>query len=188
MAGTSNSGGPRPNSGRPRKAVPSEVVRLPVDLAEAARRMAAARNGQASGIGAFLQGEARTHATAPLISTSVACGFPSPAEDHLERRLDLNELHGIGLPEVILVRAAGDSMTGRKIFDGDVVIVNRAKEVRHGCIVVACLNGEFTMKTYIKRGKKVILQAENPAFANIEVPELAEFFIWGVVTGVTRVF
>lgn len=180
-------GGPREGAGQPRKE-PTTVVRLPIDLAEAARRAAAARSGSNSGIGAFLNGVVRTSATSPLVTPSVACGFPSPAEDHLDQALDLNELHGIGRPEIILVRAEGESMTGARIFPGDVVIVNRALEPRNGSIVVACLNGEFTLKTYQRRGGRVTLKAENPAFPNIEVPEAAEFFIWGVVTGSTRVF
>ena len=118
----------------------------------------------------------------------VACGFPSPAEDHLERPLDLNELHGIGSPSVFLVRVAGESMIGRGLFPGDVAVVDKAKPPRNGCIVVACLNGDFTMKTYHRRGERVTLKAENPAFPNIEVPAEADFQVWGVVTGSSRTF
>ncbi|BCM87905.1 LexA family protein [Methylobacterium indicum] len=180
-------GGPREGAGRP-PAEPTKVVRLPVDIADAARRAAAARGGSASGIGAFLKGEVRTSASAPLVSASVACGFPSPAEDSLERPLDLNELHGIGAPSVFLVRVAGESMTGRGLFPGDIAVVDKARQPRSGCIVVACLNGDFTMKTYLKRGDEVILKAENPAFPDITVPEEADFQVWGVVTGSSRVF
>lgn len=179
-------GGSRPGTGQPKKA-PTKVVRLREDIAEAALWMQN-RGGTAGGIGAFLKGEVRSSATSPLVTASVACGFPSPAEDHLERPIDMNELHGIGRPEVILVRVVGESMTGRGIHPDDIVTVNKALEPRNGCIVVACLNGEFTLKTYFKRGGKVILQPENPAFPVIEVPELADFYIWGVVTNCTRVF
>lgn len=180
-------GGPREGAGKP-PGEPTKVVRLPVDIAEAARRAAEARGGNASGIGAFLKGEVRTSASAPLVTGSVACGFPSPAEDHLDRALDLNELHGIGRPDVFLVRVAGESMTGRGLFPGDVAIVSKGAPAKNGCIVVACLNGDFTMKTYQKRGNRVKLKAENPAFPDIDVPEEAEFQVWGVVTGLSRTF
>lgn len=179
-------GGPRPGSGQPRKE-PTTVIRLPVEIADAARRAAAARGGNTSGIGAFLRGEARTSASAPLVTASVACGFPSPAEDHLERALDLNELHSIGTPTVFIVRVQGESMILRGYLPGDFAIVDKAKAPVNGCIVVACINGDFTMKTYYKRGNKVVLKAENPAFADINVPAEAEFQIWGVVTGCSRV-
>ncbi len=191
MTATNNHGGRRPGAGRKpglRHAEPTTVVRLPVDLAAAARRVAEARGGSGSGIGAFFRGEARSNATAPLVTEAVACGFPSPAEDSLESPLDLNELHGIGAPSVFLVRVAGESMIGRGLFPGDIAVVDKAREPKSGCIVVACLNGEFTLKTYLHRGGRVVLQAENPAFPDIEVPEAADFQVWGVVTGSSRVF
>ena len=178
-------GGYRPGAGRPR-GEPTKVVRLPVDLADAARRAAAARNGSASGIGVFLRGEVRTRASAPLVTAAVACGFPSPAEDSLEGPLDLNELHGIGAPSVFLVRVAGESMIGRGLYPGDIAIVDKGRAPRSGCMVVACLNGEFTLKTYLRRRGAVVLKAENPAFPDIAVPPEAEFQVWGVVTGITR--
>lgn len=180
-------GGPREGAGQPRKAE-TKVVRLPVDIADAARRAAEARGGNTSGIGAFLRGEVRSSASAPLVTAAVACGFPSPAEDHLDRALDLNELHGIGRPDVFLVRVSGESMTGRGLFPGDVAVVSKATPPRNGCIVVACINGDFTMKTYQRRGNRVKLKAENPAFHDIDVPEEADFQVWGVVTGLSRTF
>lgn len=191
MAASSNHGGRRPGAGRKpgsRHAEPTTVVRLPVDLAAAARRVAEARGGSGSGIGAFLRSEARSTAAAPLMTEAVACGFPSPAEDSLESPLDLNELHGIGAPSVFLVRVAGESMIGRGLFPGDIAVVDKARAPKSGCIVVACLNGEFTLKTYIRRNGRVILQAENPAFPDIEVPDAADFQVWGVVTGSSRLF
>lgn len=191
MADTDRRGGARPGAGRKvgsRHAEPTTVVRLPVDLATVARRIAENRSGAGGGVGAFINGEARTSATSPLVSASVACGFPSPAEDHLDRKLCMNEFHGVGRPEVLFIRAVGESMIGRGIFHDDIVTVNKAIEPRNGCIVVACLNGDFLLKTYFKRGGKVILQPENPAFPTIEVPEAADFFIWGVVTNSTKSF
>ncbi|WP_375462176.1 LexA family protein [uncultured Enterovirga sp.] len=158
-----------------------------MEIADQARRMAAARGGSASGIGAFLKGEARTRAKAALVTSTVACGFPSPADDYLDTPLDMNELLGIGLPSVFLVRVAGESMTGAGLYPGDYAVVNKAAEVKSGCIVVACLNGEFTLKRLEKRAGRVVLCPENPAFPEIEVPAEADFSVWGVVTGMSRV-
>lgn len=180
-------GGPRANSGRP-KGERTKVVRLPLDIALAARRAAEARGGNMSGIGTFLSAEARLSASAPLVTASVACGVPSPAEDSMDRPLDLNELHGIGLPSVFLVRVHGDSMIGVGLHHGDIAVVNKAVEAKHGRIVVACLNGDFTLKRYLVKRGRVILHPENTAYPDIEVPAEADFQVWGVVTGSSRVF
>ena len=179
-------GGPREGAGKP-QGPPTKVVRLPVEIADLARRMAA-RGGSSSGIGAFLNVEARTAAEVPFVTASVACGFPSPAEADMENPLDFNELLGARLPSVFAVRVAGESMTGAGLFPGDVAVVDRAKPVRSGCIVVACLNGEFTLKRYLMKRGKVVLHPENPAFPDLTVPAEAEFEVWGVVTNSIRRF
>ena len=123
------------------------------------------------------------------MTAQVASGFPSPAEDSLDRPLDLNELHGIGRSGVFLVQIAGESMIGAGLFPGDIAIVNKSVEARHRRNVVACLNGEFTLKSYlVARDGTITLHAENPAFPDIEVPREADFQVWGVVTGSSRVF
>ena len=114
--------------------------------------------------------------------------FPSPADDYLENPLDFNELLNAGAPSVFAVRVDGESMTGAGIYPGDVAVVNRALTPVSGSIVVACLNGEFTLKRYQVRGGRVVLHPENPAFPDITVPEGAEFEVWGVVTNSVRRF
>lgn len=177
-------GGPREGAGKPR-GEPTKVVRLPVEIADLARRIAA-RGGSSSGIGAFLNVEGRTSAEVPFVTGSVACGFPSPAEADMENPLDFNELLGAHLPSVFAVRVSGESMTGAGLFPGDVAVVDRARPVKSGCIVVACLNGEFTLKRYLVKRGRVTLHPENPAFPDITVPESAEFEVWGVVTNSIR--
>lgn len=179
-------GGPRPNAGR-RKGEPTKVVRLPVEIADLARRIAA-RGGTSGGIGAFLKVDGTSTAEVPYVTASVACGFPSPAEDSLENPLDFNELVGARLPSVFAVRVAGESMIGAGLFPGDVAVVDKAKTPSHGCIVVACLNGEFTMKRFLKKRGRIVLHPENPAFPDIEVPDEAEFEVWGVITHSFRRF
>ena len=114
------------------------------------------------------------------------CGFPSPADDYLDRPLDFNELLIENAPATFAVRVAGDSMTGIGLFPGDIAVVNRAKAVVDGCIVVALVDGEFTLKRYRKRGGRTWLKAENPAFKDIEIHEDMSFEVWGVVTRAIR--
>ena len=117
----------------------------------------------------------------PLYSFTVPAGFPSPAQDHIEREISLDELLGLRLPQTFLVRVGGESMNGVGIFDGDLVVVDRALEAKPGFIVIAALNNEPLIKTLCKEGEQFILRSENPAFAPRYVFESDELVIWGVV-------
>lgn len=122
----------------------------------------------------------------PFFSEAVAAGFPSPAEGDLKGSLDLNELCISNPPATYFVRARGESMRDAGISDGDILIVDRSLEARSGSIVIASLQGEFTVKTLELRGGHARLLPANPDYAPIDItPELgAEFF--GVVTFVIR--
>ncbi len=117
----------------------------------------------------------------PLYSFTVPAGFPSPAQDHIEREISLDELLGLRLPQTFLVRVGGESMNGVGIFDGDLVVVDRALEAKPGFIVIAALNNEPLIKMLCKEGEQFILRSENPAFAPRYVFESDELMIWGVV-------
>jgi DNA polymerase V len=120
----------------------------------------------------------------PLMLERVAAGFPSPAGDYIESRLDLNE-HLIQHPSAtFFVRVAGDSMTGAGIHDGDILIVDRSLEPRSGSIVIAAVNGALTVKRLLKQAGRCILKPENDAFACIEAAEHSDLHIWGVATSV----
>jgi DNA polymerase V len=126
--------------------------------------------------------EARSKLKIPLVSAKVQAGFPSPADDHMERSLDLNE-HLVANPAAtFFVRVQGDSMQDAGISNGDILIVDRSLEPKDRQIVVAMLEGEFTVKRLRQRGEKVFLEAENSAFKPIEVAKDQELVIWGVVT------
>ena len=113
---------------------------------------------------------------------TVPAGFPSPAADHTRKSLDLNE-HLIRNKEATFIfRVKGDSMIGIGIYDGDELIVDRSIDPRHGNIVLAVLNNEFTVKRLHRRGGVVKLVAENPLYPPIVVREGEELVIWGVVT------
>lgn len=112
----------------------------------------------------------------------VAAGFPSPAQDYFESRIDLNEHLIKDITSTYVVRVCGESMEGAGISDGDELIVNRALEPRDGCVVVAVLDGELTIKRLRITPAGVVLQAENPKFPDITVPALSDLTIWGVAT------
>jgi len=112
----------------------------------------------------------------------VSAGFPSPAADHTRKRIDLNE-HLIRNKEATFIfRVKGDSMIGIGIYEGDELLVDRSIEARHGNIVLAVLNNEFTVKRLYRRGGVVKLLAENPRYPPIVLKEAEELVIWGVVT------
>ena len=117
----------------------------------------------------------------PMYSNPVSAGFPSPAADHLEKLISLDELFEIRAPHVYLAKIQGDSMQGIGIFSGDLVIVDRSKTARHGDIVIAALNAECVCKRLHCRDGQVILMAENPKYPPRYVMEGDELVIWGVV-------
>lgn len=120
--------------------------------------------------------------TIPVATTSVQGGFPSPADDYIEKRLDLNELVVRHPAATFYVRVEGNSMQGAGICSGDILVVDRSLPYSSGKIVIAILNGEFTVKRLILEGKKIILHPENPQFSPFEVTEETDFQVWGVVT------
>ena len=113
---------------------------------------------------------------------SVHAGFPSPAADHAQKRIDLNE-HLIGNKEAtFLFRVKGDSMTGAGIYEGDTLLVDRSLDPRHQSIVLALLNNEFTVKRFYRRGGVVKLVAENSLYPPRLIKAEDDFTVWGVVT------
>jgi DNA polymerase V len=122
----------------------------------------------------------------PLCAGRAAAGFPSPAADHLDRRLDLNEHLVLHPQATFFMRVKGDSMTGAGIHDGDLLIVDRSLEPVTGRVVVAALDGELAVKRLRRRHGRVILTSENPAYPDVVVAEDRELQIWGVVAYVVH--
>ncbi|MBA3239244.1 MAG: translesion error-prone DNA polymerase V autoproteolytic subunit [Parachlamydiaceae bacterium] len=120
----------------------------------------------------------------PLFQSPVVAGFPSPAEDEIEKKLDLNEMLIKHPAATFFLKVSGSSMIKAGIHDRDILIVDRSIEPTHGKIVVAALNGELTVKRLQLDKGRVFLIAENDAFRPIEITEGAELHIWGVVTNV----
>jgi DNA polymerase V len=124
----------------------------------------------------------------PLVSSKVAAGFPSPADDHLETTLDVNELLIEQPAATFFVRVSGESMQGEGIFENDILAVNRAKTPVNGCVVVAAVNGDCLVKYYRKQGQRTWLQSAHPSFPDIELGDNMDVEIWGVVRGIVTVY
>lgn len=123
-----------------------------------------------------------------LYSSRVQAGFPSPADDFIERSLDLNE-HLISHPSAtFFVRVSGDSMIGAGIHHNDILIVDRSLKPKSDSIIIAVLNGELTVKRLKIKENSYSLVPENPEYEVIHVNEDMEFQVWGVVTSVVHQF
>lgn len=117
----------------------------------------------------------------PYFESGVSAGFPSPAEDHMCSKIDLNDLLIEHPSATYYVRVNGDSMVGVGIVNGDLLIVDKSLKVTNNCIVVAHIDGEFTVKKIKKTKKKIFLQAENTNYKAIEITEEMDFELFGVV-------
>ena len=123
----------------------------------------------------------------PLYSAQPSAGFPSPGDDLVEKPLDLNDLLVENETSTFFVKVAGDSMEGAKIFDGDILVVDRAIEPKHGSIVVAAVYGEMVVKRLNKTHDSLTLVSENKNYEPIVINDEDGCFVWGVVTGSARI-
>jgi repressor LexA len=115
---------------------------------------------------------------------TVEAGFPSPAEEELVDTLSLDDLLIQNREATFLLKVSGDSMTGAGILPGDMVIVDKGQTAKSGDIVIAQVDGEWTMKYLRKRGDSIILVPANPKYQPIKPKN--ELKIAGVVTAVVR--
>lgn len=164
-------GGRRKGAGRPKGTgkfgEATKAVRLPISMIDQ--------------IMGFIERKGLTY---PLYSTKVQAGFPAPADDIPAEHFDLTT-HLVPNPAAtFFVRAGGDSMTGAGIFTDDLLIVDKSLDPQNGDIVVAVVDGEFTVKRLVMKGKKIELKPENPKFATIKIADESELNIWGVVKNV----
>jgi DNA polymerase V len=119
----------------------------------------------------------------PIGMVKLSAGFPSPAADYEEKRLDINEYLIRNPVSTFFFPVQGNSMEGAEIFDGDILVVDRSIKARHGHIVVAFVDGERLVKRLHNRQGRVALLAENPAYPPLVISEEMDFVIWGVVAG-----
>ena len=165
-----NHGGKRIGAGRPKGknsyGEPTKPLRIPLSRLNTVKALI----------------EQNSHALPPLYASSVRAGFPSPADDYIEARLDLNT-HLIKHPAAtFFVTASGDSMKNAGIHSGDLLIVDKSIQAIHGHIVIAAVNGELTVKRLSRLDGHVRLMPENEDFKPLDITEESELIIWGVVT------
>ena len=117
----------------------------------------------------------------PLLTDSVSAGFPSPADDYTEENIDLNE-HLIRNPfSTFFLRVKGDSMINSGIHDKDLIIVDKSLNPKPGNIVIAMIDGEFTVKRFSIKNNKLYLKAENRNYPDFNLEDYSDVHIWGVV-------
>lgn len=113
-----------------------------------------------------------------------SAGFPSPAADYIEQRLDLNSLLIKHKEATFFLRVEGDSMIGAGIHSGDLIVVDRSLKAQHKKVVVAVLDGELVIRRLLIDGESFTLASENTNYPAIEIGGDANFEIWGTVTNV----
>lgn len=124
----------------------------------------------------------------PLAQSKVQAGFPSPADDFHIKRIDLNDVLVKHPHATFLLKVSGDSMREAGIDDGDTLVVDKSVLPKHGHIVVALVNSEFTVKRLYCRGRSIRLQPANPTYPEIRFKDLEELSVWGVVTSCIKRF
>jgi len=124
----------------------------------------------------------------PLAGCAVQAGFPSPADDFLVKRIDLTAELITHPQATFLLRVSGESMRDAGIFDGDMLVVDRAVKPRHGHVVVAVVDGEFTVKFLHQRAGRMRLKPANPTFPEIAPRDGQTVEVWGVVTASIKRF
>ncbi len=122
----------------------------------------------------------------PYFHLGVRAGFPSPAQDFAEHTLDFTRDFVPHPDATFYARVRGDSMKDDGIFDGDIAVIDKAVEPKHGNLVVAMINGEFTLKRFHRKDNRILLMPANPAFKPIEIKEGDDFTVWGVVRMVLK--
>lgn len=164
-------GGKRPGAGRPKGqgkfGEPTKPIRVPESMVAQVLEYVESKGYEI-----------------PMYTSRVAAGFPSPADEHVSEKLDLNRFLIRHPSSTFLVRASGDSMINAGIHSGDVLVVDRSLEISDGKIVIAAVDGELTVKRYSKKNGRIQLLPENPKYEPIALDDESELHMWGVVTNV----
>lgn len=117
----------------------------------------------------------------PLYLSAASCGFPSPADDYVDKQIDIRSVLVRHPAATFYLRASGSSMIGAGINDGDLLVVDRSAEAVNGRIVIAALDGELTVKRLVRKCGRVILVPENPDYSPIDITDREYVHVWGVV-------
>jgi DNA polymerase V len=122
----------------------------------------------------------------PLVNGGISAGFPSPAQDHLDLKLDLNKELIANPLSTFFGRVSGQSMKDAGILDGDLLVIDKSLDPNNGDIAVCFLDGEFTLKRLRMEADAVYLDPANPQYPSLKVTEDNHFCIWGIVTYTIR--
>ena len=183
-------GGARKGSGRPFVYnEPTKVIRVPesrvLEIKQYLKKNDTPKFNEISSITLL---ETKTHYEIPVALQKVAAGFPSPAQDYIDKTLDLNEFLIQNQQATFIVEVESLSMRDAGIDLNDKLIVDRSIEAKHGDIVLALIDNDFTIKRLMIEGNQCWLQAANPDFADIHLKDNQTMLIWGVVTSVIKKF
>ena len=116
-----------------------------------------------------------------ISDSPVHAGFPSPADDHIEQKLDLNKALVKNPSTTFFARVKGESMLGDGVDDGDILVIDKSQDPYENCIAVCFFDGEFTLKKVRIEGDNIVLMPSNPKFKPIIIKKENDFYIWGVV-------
>jgi DNA polymerase V len=188
-------GGYRPGAGRPtgtgKFGEKTKPIRVPRSLLPQITELLKAHKAgdkkifmMPQNVDIMLPDQDAEHSGAPFYSGMVAAGFPSPADDHQESKLDLNEYLVSHPAATFFVRVQGLSMIDAGIQPDDILVVDRSLDPAHGKVIVAALDGELTVKRLNKKNGQITLMPENDDYDPIEITAEMSFIIWGVVTSV----
>lgn len=127
-----------------------------------------------------------THALIPFFGSTISAGFASPADDHLDKTINLHDYLVTRPSSTFLLRVSGDSMSGAGILDKSLVVVDRALQAKNNAIVIAAYQGDLTIKRLRRTESGVWLMPENPAYQPIHIQDEAQLQVWGCVTYVIQ--
>ena len=183
-------GGARPGAGRPKGSgkyrEPTRAIRVPEGSIRYIKDFLERYPDVTDVVGAAQDNVTRLEI--PLYSSKVAAGYPSPAEDHVDDTLDLNDYMVQRPDSTFMLRVEGESMKDVGILPNDILVVDRSLPATHNKIVIAAIDGELTVKRLFHRGGLIKLLPENPAYPEIEIEKESDLVIWGVVIGSFRRF
>ena len=183
-------GGNREGAGRkPLYDEPTKVVRVPESrVIEIKNYLVQSKAARFNDVASITLVDPSTFMHIPLASEKVAAGFPSPAQDYVDKTLDMNEHLIQNEAATFIVKVASLSMRDAGIDIDDELVVDRSIEAKHEDIVIALIDNEFTVKRLMIEADSRWLKAENPDFSDIHLQDGQEMVIWGVVTFVIKPF
>jgi DNA polymerase V len=189
-SGNSSRGGKRPGAGRPKGSgkykEPTKAIRVPEGSVTYIQDFLS----RYPDVTEFASADASqiSKLEIPLYGSKVAAGYPSPADEHIDDTLDLNDYMVQRPDTTFMLKVEGMSMRDAGILPDDILVVDRSIKAAHNKIVIAALDGELTVKRLFHRGGLIKLLPENPDYPEIEIENESELVIWGVVIGSFRRF